>query len=384
MTTLSTIYQHKPSDIRPGRGILVVDPQGLGDVVCSIPLIKAICGWSCGRWPVYLILNNPNCFELIRGEGLDVVPIFMVPSYSGKRGAFRLWAELKNRIDLVIGLPEIAERKLVMLRYAIGARYLVAGSRPLYQRWMTSVIPQDWTQPFLEAEGKLARALGIETPLALPKITLSPAESSWADTTLTSEGLMRNDFIVGLHCASVVPPKRWPADRFGVVIRSLIRRFPNLAVISFGSKQERSASDQAHLVAGELTWLEGTGRWSVRESLAMLSRCDLFISGDTGLMHMAAAVGTKTLSIFGPTCPLRRAPLHTGGAAVFPRTECHPCYQGKWKPCNCVQLISPEVVAAMAENCLLGKGWIDNSQVVGNVGVIANNIEMGRRRVSCR
>src|SRR6267154_96329 len=73
------------------------------------------------------------CFSLIRAEGLDISPLYVQPFYNGLRGLVRLWTELLGKVDLIIGLPEIAEKKLMFLRCALGAQYLVGESRRSYR-----------------------------------------------------------------------------------------------------------------------------------------------------------------------------------------------------------------------------------------------------------
>ncbi|MGH9709865.1 MAG: glycosyltransferase family 9 protein, partial [Candidatus Acidiferrales bacterium] len=198
----------------------------------------------------------------------------------------------------------------------------------------------------------IAAALGFGTPLDPPSIRLTAEEFSWAESELVRAGLANGSPLVGIQCSSVVPSKRWPAEQFGLTVRNLRRDFGQLGVISFGNANERAAADKALRIASDVPALEGAGRWSIRETLAMLSRCDAFISGDTGLMHMAAAVGTRTVSIFGPTSAKRRAPRYNGGIAVCPEAICHPCFRGRWTPCDCIRQITPDQVCEAARTCL--------------------------------
>ncbi|HEV2489266.1 MAG TPA: glycosyltransferase family 9 protein [Candidatus Acidoferrales bacterium] len=239
-----------------------------------------------------------------------------------------------------------------MLKLATGATYAVGEASAPFSRFLTYSVPKSWCVPFLETQDKIVTFLGIATPLDPPTIQLRPEERVWARSELISSGLTNTQPILGVQCSSVVPSKCWPAKNFGEVVSMLWRQFPELAVISFGISRERGSAEVAHNSAGSVYWLEGTGKWKIRETLAMLSECDLFISGDTGLMHMAAAIGTRTVSIFGPTSTTRRAPLHNGGVALCPDSPCHPCFRGRWTPCDCICSIMPERVFAAAEQYL--------------------------------
>src|SRR5262249_22134118 len=108
---------------RDGRGILIINQQGLGDLVETIPLMKAVCNWANGRWPVRVLLDSEPYYELIQEEKLDIIPYFLKPNYKGKRGLLRFCRDMMETTDLVICPPELSALKLAFLRIAIGARY---------------------------------------------------------------------------------------------------------------------------------------------------------------------------------------------------------------------------------------------------------------------
>lgn len=325
--------------IRSGRGILIVDPQGFGDVVMSIPLLRAVCDWAADRWPVYVLLQSEAHFALLEQEKLRCRPLFIKPHYQGVGGMARLRRDLKDKVDVVIAHPEISPRKLVAFRIALGASYLFGEATPPWSRWFTDYEPGSWTTSMLKAQERIAARMGLPVPLGPPAITVTKSESDWATRTLAEQGFAGAAPLVGLHASAIVPQKTWPGENFGLVIADLQKRNPGMAVISFGVESEMRDIVKARTAAGDVPWLEGAGRWTVRQSLAMLRQCDVFLSGDTGLMHMAAAVGCPTVSVFGPTSPERRAPRHNNGKAVFPQVPCHPCFRGRLNACACIQRV---------------------------------------------
>lgn len=352
---------------RPGRGILVICRQGLGDAVQTLPLVQSVCRYAQGRCPVRVLFHSRPSFELFRQEGLDFIPYFVVPDYDGRAGLLRLCWDLRRTSDLIISPPETSASKTALLRAALGARSLAGEADPPLSRLFSFSVPLDWNQSFLDAQQDLAAQIGLPVPLPLPAITVTPAESSWARSLLRDHGV-RDSPILGIQASSAIPDKQWPAENFGLLVRRLRETFPHLSVLSFGLAEEKPHADRARAASGLSEsprlnetpgaretpgiWIEGAGQWSIRQTLAALSQCDLFVSGDTGLMHMAAAVSTKTLSIFGPTSPARRAPFHQGGLAVAPETPCHPCFRRKWSGCTCIQTIQVERVRSLAEHAL--------------------------------
>lgn len=370
--------------IRPGRGILMVACQGFGDVVCCLPLLKAIESGAKDGCPVYVLLETPSRLELTAAENLSIRPLYMNSGGGGFRALGLIWIRLHGKIDLIISSPGTSERKLLALKRSLRASRLVAQSRPEYIKRIPESIPLDWSQTYLHACNDLAKMLGVKVPLPAPRITITREESAWADSVIASGGAASRPRI-GVHCGAIAPAKSWPGRNFGTVLRALKGKLPKFAVISFGTFNEKSATEEARRAAGDLRWIDGTGVWSIRQSLAMLSKCELFISGDTGLMHMAAAVGVTTLSVFGPTSPIRRAPLHTGGLAVYSRLYCEYCQRLTGSTsrnpfnepvdydsaaCVCTQNIPAESVAALALECLAGAGEAATVSSPPEVGVL--------------
>lgn len=330
--------------VRPARSLLFVATQGLGDLVQTLPLLRSICELAENRWPVYLLLASLQQFELLREENLSLVPLFVHDGLEHQCPPLKLWRQLAGKVDVIVSAPEISAAKLLLLKYAVGARYVFGEASPSLARFLTHSVQQSWTTPWSGALDEIAVALGIRVPLPPPHIHLIAREIEWAGAALMKTGFSASDLIVGVHCSSVVPDKRWPTENFGELLRRIGGYLPGLHVISFGADNELADAQHARIHAGDVPWLEGAGKWNLRETMAMLSRCDLFVSGDTGLMHIAAALGVPTISIFGPTSASRRAPRHNRGIAICPQAACHPCFRGRWNGCQCIGSISPETV----------------------------------------
>jgi ADP-heptose:LPS heptosyltransferase len=247
---------------------------------------------------------------------------------------------------------------LFFVQQLLNARYSAGEIDGLLLRRLLSFsVKRDWHKSFLEAQEQLAAAIGVSTPLEQPRISVHPGEVNWARELLHQSGIQDQGILIGLHCSSAVPDKAWPAIYFGQVVKELARTFKKVTAVTFGLQEDQAASGEAQLAAGgNVHWVDGTGKWNIRQTLAMLNRCNLLISGDTGVMHMAAAVGTPTVSVFGPTSPIRRAPLQSGGLAVVPQTSCHPCFKLRWSGCRCIRTISVDRVTAAAVQNLRAQG----------------------------
>jgi heptosyltransferase II len=175
--------------------------------------------------------------------------------------------------------------------------------------------------------------LGIVGHLAGEKIrgafpatlVVTAPEREWADHWLAEQGIRRGTPILAVSPAAAYgSAKAWPPGRFREAIRRWGKSHPEAAVLLLGAAGERPGI--AAIAAG----LPGrvvnlAGRLDLRRSIAVLSRCRLFIGNDSGTMHIAAALGVPLAAIFGPTEPGRTAPLAERFRLLHHGADCAPC-----------------------------------------------------------
>ncbi len=129
--------------------------------------------------------------------------------------------------------------------------------------------------------------------------------------------------IVGLAPgAAFGPAKRWPWESWRILAEALVERGDGVVVL--GSPSEAEASEAI------VTGLRGTanlcGRTTLGEVVDVMSACDVVVSNDSGLMHVAAAVDTWVVALFGSTSPINTPPLSKRATSVWLELECSPCY----------------------------------------------------------
>lgn len=117
--------------------------------------------------------------------------------------------------------------------------------------------------------------------------------------------------------------KRWPSERFAAVADDLVRQM-NANVILVGAPDEADISASVVSHANEKL-LDITGKTSLADAAAILSIADLVICNDMGLAHLAPAVGTPTIVIFGPTDPITTRPFAPGAHVIRVDVDCSPC-----------------------------------------------------------
>lgn len=165
-----------------------------------------------------------------------------------------------------------------------------------------------------EAEHNLfpLRAVGITTDNLAPLMVPSPESERWAEA-FAREHWREATLRLGVHPGAGKTQNIWPPENFAAVVDALSRRREVSLVVIEGPRDAASvaAFARACSVRGEVV----RGK-SISDVAALLKRADLVICNDTGVMHVAAAAGAHVLAVFGPTDPVRWAPLCNGLTVV--------------------------------------------------------------------
>lgn len=174
----------------------------------------------------------------------------------------------------------------------------------------------------------LAAALGASTPrLAFPLEIPSSVAAERAEAAAGSGGYAL------LNPGAAWPNKRWPPDRFGAVAASLRDRYAMRTQVLWGPGEETLAAAVAAAADGAADVAPPT---TIPDLVALASRARLMLSGDTGPLHVAGAVGTPLVALFGPTWPDRNGPWSAADVTLSRNSECVCHYERRCRrgrPC---------------------------------------------------
>jgi ADP-heptose:LPS heptosyltransferase len=186
---------------------------------------------------------------------------------------------------------------------------------------------------------------------------------------------------VNVNAGDLCLERRWPVDRFGVVLTRLLEDRPTLRLVLTGSPSERPyVSSVLETIPAALRprVFVAAGAWSLGEFIAGLSLLAGLLTVDSGPMHIAAAQGVPVVSIWGPQRPEFYAPRVPGVRTVYANYPCSPCihmftsFEGMW--CHheawCMDAIGPQAVLE-AVNAMLEERKASGSrlQASGAAGV---------------
>jgi ADP-heptose:LPS heptosyltransferase len=358
-----------PDDVRE---VLVLRLDRIGDVLMSLPALadlrrafpRARIRLAVGRWSE----------EIARRAPVDEVLVWSAPwvgrTDEGAQGWWTLMraarARRRERLDLALDLQ--GDVRAALLMALTGARERVGYANTGGARLLTRVVELDETVSWVE-QNRRAVAVAAGPPVATPASPLlSAADRAMADALLRAHGLDARRPRVGLHPSGGRRVKQWDLGRWREVAARLQREFGAALVLTGTAADRALAQEVARGLGG--TVIDLTGKLALVEMLSLLGTLDLFLSSDTGPMHMACAVGTRSVSVFGPSDARRYFSGGTGAPGqrhVVVRAElwCAPCNLIRRPPeeClgpdgpECLRLVTVDAVHAEAARLLLAAGF---------------------------
>ena len=202
-----------------------------------------------------------------------------------------------------------------------------------------------------------AAELGIPSPRNLaPRIAVPEPLANGVYRRLLELGVREGGHWIGISPFTAYgAAKEWPQDRFRELVRLLAAENPAVSILLFGGPADRqrlqslaaAAPDQAFNLASCL---------SLAQAVAAVSQCRVFVSNDSGMMHVAMAVNTPVAALFGPTDPRRVAARDSGMWAIHHETPCAPCSRRQCDDHRCMNAISVAEVRDAVLALLKGAG----------------------------
>jgi heptosyltransferase-2 len=322
--------------------LLVVAPNWIGDTLLAQPLLVRLRARHPGlridamapEWTAPVLRRMPQIEDVIE-----------VPFRHGElalRARLRLARRLrKRRYDEAIVLPNSFKSALVPFLAGIPRRVGFTGEARYGVLNVRHRLDEAATPLMVERYLQLAEGPGrpVERPIPAARIDVDEANLLIAVSRL---GLDRSRPVVAL-CpgAEYGPAKRWPARHFAALARALASR--GRSVWLLGASGDRALGDEVvGLAAGEPVNL--CGRTDLAAAIDLLSVAEAVVTNDSGLMHVAAALGRPLVALYGSSSPAHTPPLAPRARIVKLEIECSPCFA---RECplghfRCMNELSPE------------------------------------------
>jgi heptosyltransferase-2 len=332
------------------KRILVRGTNWIGDAVLTTPALMAIRkGFPQAK---IALLVKPAIAELLHHHpAVDEIVLYRDPGpHAGLGGKLTLARLLRRgRYDLAILLQNAFEAAAITALAGIPNRYGYAtDGRSLLLTHRVPLTPKIRRKHQAHYYLELLRPLGIPVEPEPPMLRTTPGEDAEAIEHLRAFGVDPMKVLIGLNPGSIYgTAKRWLPERFAEVADRVAAEHGGVVLIFGGRGEEELGA----AIAGMMTvpTLVLSGRTTVRRLMALIKQCRLFITNDTGPMHIATAFGVPTVAIFGPTDPATTSPFGSRHELVRYPVDCSPCLL---RECpidhRCMQGISVEMVRAAA------------------------------------
>ena len=174
-----------------------------------------------------------------------------------------------------------------------------------------------------------------------------------ASRILASNGVTNERPIAGIHLGTTWPTKEWLPKHFAEVAHRLGENGARIVIT--GSSDDLARRDEFASHVGDTRYVDLVGQTDLFVLAAVIERCGVYVTADSGPMHIAAAVGTPVISIFGPTSPGRHGPLGERHHAIQHPLPCVPCYKRSCRLRDqfaCMRSVSPDDVLPAASKIL--------------------------------
>ncbi len=331
------------------KSILVIKTVALGDLTLILPTLRAVKE----TYPSVklCLLTTPRVKEVVSGfPYLDEIIYFKPPNLGSLCKTFLKLR--KKKFSLVID-AEHYYRFTTILAYLLGAPWRVGFILPGQGRKGLFNLPVSYPLERHEVESflSLAKAIGAKvSQVKLVPLVISSSDEEFIKKFLKENGVDKDDFIVVIHPATSLRAKarRWLPERWAELADKLISQFKAKIIFSGA----RSDGELVKKIVNQMKFepILAVGQTTLKQFAALTKKANLFIGVDTGPLHVAAAMGTKVIGLFGPNTPLKWGPYGKKNIAIYHPLPCSPCtkqYLGIVSSCekdDCMRAITVEEV----------------------------------------
>lgn len=327
------------------KRILVIKLGALGDIILSVPALKAIRK----KYP------HPSRISCISGK--DIAPALAHCPHideliicdfkerdKGVFGMLRLGKELRRKnFDLAIDLQNNRRSHIIGALSLAPLRYGYRNKK--FGFLLNKAVRDDGlAMGPIEHQFRILKMLGME--LKDKKIELWPSkeDARYVDKFLESAWLSQGQPLVGIHLGSSKRwlTKRWPLEYIGRLSENLAAK--DIRVVFTGEHPDTEEQKLLNELTRKSKPIFACGKTTINQLACLIKRCRVFICPDTAPLHIAIGAGIPAVALFGPTDPKRHLPSDEDIALMRKELPCQPCYEPCCATVECMKQISVEEV----------------------------------------
>ncbi|MDA8423629.1 MAG: lipopolysaccharide heptosyltransferase II [Nitrospiraceae bacterium] len=338
------------------KKILVMRYRFIGDTVLTVPFLRnlrraepdAFIAWMVAPGSSDVVKGIPYVDEMIYWDPVTI--------HADSRGAHRTlsakFAFLRDLRRHHFDKVYVLKRSLssAIMAWLCGAPKRVGFDTEGRGMFLTTRVPYHHNQHEVKNFLNILKADGITVTDDFLEIWTNPDEEKRVLSLLTGAGIDLAQGIAAIHPFSAVRQRGWPFENFAELAGRISRETGLRPVILGGPGDIQEFDKVRHLFGNGI--IDLVGKCNLRETIALLRQCALFVGNDSGIMHLAAAAGTPLVALFGPQSPVKFGPWSDCAKVIYQGLPCSPCRQKFFSECEpsprgrpaCMEAISVEEV----------------------------------------
>ena len=310
--------------------IIVRMPNWLGDFIMAMPVLKALKE----QYPSssITVMCTKALSDLLKdNKYVDNKIVFEKPRHFFSKESEELIQKLKkHRFDLGVLLTNSFSSAYYFWRAKISQRIgYVSHCRRVFLNVGVSFSRSKKNMHQVDLYKQLLTPLNISNIMDSPKIYLSNSDIDDAKKMLIDHGYDETKKLIGINpFAAYGPAKCWPKERYVSLAKKLLEDKDLFVVFVGDNKSKRYIGEMVKSLPTRA--IDLSGKTDIVQLASVIKLCDLFVTNDSGPMHMAAALDTPLVAIFGSTCDVMTGPYNSDGV-IHKRVSCYPCFK---RVCN--------------------------------------------------
>jgi heptosyltransferase-2 len=339
---------------------VVIQTAFLGDVVLTLPLVRAIRNVRPGAAVDLVVAPRAAAVLAAHPDIRETIIYDKRGRDAGASGFLRLLRELRRRNYAAAIVPHRSIRSAMLaLTAGIPVR---AGFDASSGRWLfTHVAPYDRSAHEIDRNLRLLEEIGAgKQERTAPRLYPSGADREAVDRFLARHRTVREAGMIAIAPGTVWNTKRWPQDRFAALARMLCDAGFEVALV--GGPEDAELCRGIAATAGGAGIIDASGSFSVLGSAELIRRAEVLVCNDSAPLHLAGAVGTPVLAIFGATTPaFGFGPIGPGDRVLqIAGLGCRPCSIHGGDRCpidtfDCMERITPAMAAEAVRSMAGGR-----------------------------
>ncbi|MBR9705533.1 glycosyltransferase family 9 protein [Candidatus Pacearchaeota archaeon] len=350
--SINSLFNQAPDchTVEDPKNILLIKFWGIGNLVMLTPSIKAVKK----RFPnakLHFLTLSTNVGLL---ENLDYVDevLYHNIGYSDIFKIFTTLFKYHKKFDIVIDFEPFLNISSI-ISYFLG-KYRIGFKIRTRERHRLFDCTKDYVDDrhLVEQWYGLSKLVGFkEEDIRLESFT-SFTENKKVDDFIAVNEIQDNN-LIGVHLGSSdnARVRQWPIDYFVELINLLNNKFDNLSFVITGIESDKRLAEYVISKVNKDNCHSSCGLFDIKELIHFIKKCDLYVSSDTGPIHIAAACGITCVGLYGPNSPLLYGPFGKNHLVFYKHPDCSPCltnYNEKTTTCKkalCLEHIKPKEVA---------------------------------------